>query len=828
MATTNRERVGIALDLLKNGLGPYVKREIHAKSKHSSMESIRKYFEDTRQKNKSIEDWDVAVLLRMMKDSWNEVFSDTLGISGRNLIFELHDLRNSWAHQERFSSDDTDRALDSTQRLLEAISAHEAAEVSRMKMNLRQKVYEEQVRNEKRRLIKQPGLDTEVIGLRAWRDVVQPHEDVANGRYKQAEFAADLGQVHRGEGVEEYRDPVEFFRRTYLTVSLKTLLVNAIRRLTGRDGDPVIQLQTNFGGGKTHSMLALYHFFSGVTSQHVPSVEEVMEAADVEKVDVVKRVVLVGTQISAGSPTVKNDGTVVNTLWGELAYQLGGSKAYEKLREDDERATNPGDKLRELLVEYGPCAILIDEWVSYARQLHDDPVLPGGTFETQFTFAQTLSESVKLTENCLLMVSLPASDQGFSLRSGIEDLEVGGDRGYTALERLRNVIARVETPWRPATMEEGFEIVRRRLFKPLSDRESSTQRDVTTAAFVEMYRQNRTEFPDECSTIAYERRIRAAYPIHPEIFDRLYKDWSSLATFQRTRGVLRLMAAVIHNLWVSNDRSPLIQPWSFTLDQPQVQNELTRYLSDNWVPVIQSDVDGVDALPLVIDRDAPNLGRYRATSRVARAIYLGSAPITEAATRGVEDSRIKLGCVLPGESPAVFGDALRHLSGRATFLYQEGTRYWYDTQPTVTKLAEDRAAELRKKPDDVRVQLEKRVKESLIERGAFKRVHAFPDSSADVPDELDARLVVLPANKTYSKGGTSDAQDFATEILKHRGTTSRMYQNSLVFLAADSNRCGDLEQALCMFLAWDSIVTDVNSLNLDPHQANQAKEQAKS
>ena len=829
MAATNRERVDKALELLRQGLVPFVEREIRAGAKrvsqsHVSMDRIMRYNENPRLAGKSLSEWDAPALLNLMIDTWREVFQKTLGHSGRNLAFELRDWRNKWAHQERFSSDDTDRALDSVERMLRAVSAPEAVEVGRMKMELRRRVLEEQVRGQTRRVAPRQLDAFWTGGMRAWRDVIEPHDDVANGRYQQAEFAADLGQVHRGEGVPEYRDPIEFFRRTFITGSLKTLLVSAISRLAGGEGDPVIQLQTNFGGGKTHSMLALYHLFSGVDAQVVPGLDAVLKEAGVDHVDRVRRVVLVGTQISPGNPVKKSDGTEVNTLWGELAYQLGGREAFDRLRVDDERATNPGDKLRELLVDYGPCVILIDEWVSYARQLHDEPGLPGGTFETQFTFAQALSESVKLTDNGLLMVSLPASDQGASLGGGVDDSEVGGRRGHDALERLRNVIARVESPWRPATAEEGFEIVRRRLFKPL-DGHQYKQRNVTARAFGDLYRTQRVEFPNDCGTLEYERRIQAAYPIHPEVFDRLYTDWSSLAKFQRTRGVLRLMAAVIHCLWEAGDPSPLIQPWNVRMDDPRVQNELTRYLSDNWTPVIEKDVDGGNALPLAIDREAPNLGKLNATRRVARTIYLGSAPISEAARRGIEDTRLKLGCVVPGESPAVFGDALRRLAAQATYLYQDGTRYWYDTQPTVAKLAADRAEEFRRNADAIAAELEKRIKENVRDRGGFARVHSFPKSPADVPDEHEARLVVLSAESQYVKGPENPAETLATNILDSRGASPRIYRNALVFLAPDKVRLQDLEEALRRFLAWDSIVKDGEKLNLDPHQTRQAQAQ---
>ena len=241
-----------------------------------------------------------------------------------------------------------------------------------------------------------------------------------------------------------------------------------------------------------------------------------------------------------------------------------------------------------------------------------------------------------------------------------------------------------------ATAEEGFQIVRRRLFEPLAGPDAFKQRDVTARAFSDLYDTQRAEFPPECRSADYEKRIQAAYPIHPEIFDRLYTDWSTLVKFQRTRGVLRLMAAVIHSLWEKGDRNPLILPSTAPIDDPRVQSELTRYLSDNWAPIIEKDVDGPSSLPLKIDGEQPNLGKLHATRRVARTIYLGSAPTSAAAHRGIEDRRVKLGCVMPGESPAVFGDALRRLAAAATYLYQDGPRFWYSTQPTVTKLAEDR------------------------------------------------------------------------------------------------------------------------------------------
>ncbi len=391
MAITNQERVGKALDLLKVGLAPFVEREVKSTLKNGqSVQAVQAMAEDPIVRDKPIAQWDSALLLKLMWDGWNDVFRKTLGPAERGLVGEVRGYRNRWAHQEPFSGDDTDRALDSIARLLTAVSASQADEVGKMKMELRRLIFDEQMRSEKRKSAG-TAIESQVTGsLKPWREVVTPHKDVASGRYQQAEFAADLWQVHLGEGTDEYKNPVEFFRRTYLTESLRGMLVGAVQRLSGKGADPVVQLQTNFGGGKTHSMLALYHLFSGIAPTELAGIDSVMTQAGATKLPTAKRVVLVGNKISPGNPSTKPDGTVVRTLWGELAWQLGGKKAFARIQADDEKATSPGDVLRELFVEYGPCLILIDEWVAYARQLHDQSDLPAGGFETQFTFAQVL------------------------------------------------------------------------------------------------------------------------------------------------------------------------------------------------------------------------------------------------------------------------------------------------------------------------------------------------------------------------------------------------------------------------------------------------------
>ena len=276
MAATNRDLVGNAMDTLKSGLAPFVSREFTNHYGQQSAHKLQEILDGPIHDVKNFSDMDVAALLKVMWVSWNDVYRDTLGHAERSLVSELRHTRNLWAHQKAFSGDDVHRALDSAHRLLLAVSAEESGKVDEMKKNLWRRLYDDYMRAKRGKIAGTPVEGPATGNLTPWRDVVTPHDDVASGQYQQAEFAADLWQVHIGEGSAEYRDPAEFFRRTYLTDSLKRLLGGAVRRLAGKGGDPVVQIQTNFGGGKTHSMLALYHLFSGTPINELSGMDEIV------------------------------------------------------------------------------------------------------------------------------------------------------------------------------------------------------------------------------------------------------------------------------------------------------------------------------------------------------------------------------------------------------------------------------------------------------------------------------------------------------------------------------------------------------------------------
>jgi len=825
MSLSNRDRVSKGFDVLSAGLLEFVDRQMVNASEGVGVdwiEVIEKRDETKNGVKKKYEKEDPAVQLKVITEEWR-VFGKVLSRAQQSLASELREVRNSWAHSKKFDNDDTYRILDTMERLLSATGSPSEAEVIRqMRQDHQRLVFE----SETKKAILSPGSGVSVAGtgLKSWREVLRPHEDVATGNYSASEFAADLYMVSQNEGSSEYVEPIEFFRRTYLTEGLKELLDRGIRRISGdENASPIINLQTNFGGGKTHSMLALWHLFGGApTSSLTQEVQDVVANRPLPKK--VNRVALVGIHLSPGAPLVKPDGTKVNTIWGELAWQLGGKKAFDFVAEADASRTNPGEGLRKLITAYSPCLILIDEWVAYARQLWEREDLPGGTFDTQFTFAQSLTEVVKTVPGAMLVISIPAShDPDKDGQSGGSALEVGGPNGQEALQRLQNVVRRVADQWRPASAQESFEIVRRRLFV---EPDAAALADISAVArqFVNFYSQHVGEFPRDCSDISYEARIRAAYPIHPELFDRLYEDWSTLERFQRTRGVLRLMSAVVHALWESQDAGPLIMPGSLPLDVPSVLSEITQYLPDSWKPIVDADIDGSRSTPVQIDSERPLFGQRALTRRLARTIFVGAAPTLKSSHIGAEKPRIWLGVAIPGDIIGNFGSALDLLSQRATYLYADGHRYWFDTQASVTRTAADYADRLRDKPEEVWLEIVSRLRANENRnRGAFSGVHIAPDTSADIPDEDTARLVILHPSHSHSKNSQESlAMKFAQESLEKRGSAQRINKNMLVYLAPDTKRLEELMEAVRDLLAWQNIASRIEEMNLSPQQAKQA------
>lgn len=771
-----------------------------------------------------VDSLDIANCLRLIDRKWRDVFKFKLNMNYKTWATELMGVRNNIAHigTQDMDKGDAERALDTMARLATAFDDEVAEELRGLLRKLR---YGDEAGSNAAKPVAATGMASSAavlttnVGNRlpSWREVMQPHADVAEGRYHAAEFAADLAQVARNEGSIEYRDPVEFFSRTYITVGMENLLIKSLQRLAGKGGEPVIQLKTAFGGGKTHSMLALYHIAKGgVPVNKMTGLQAILDKAEIENLPKANVAVLVGT---AMDPTKKKlppnlPGHTVNTIWGEMAYQLvvaaGKPDLYEIIKESDKKGVSPGsEKLKMLLDACAPCVVLMDELVAYAKKIYGVSGLPAGSFDNFITFIQEITEAARASKNSLVVASIPESN-----------IEIGEGAGTIALESIEHTFGRMESVWKPVAADEGFEIVRRRLFLDCNYPE---QRELVCKAFSEMYQQNANDFPFETKELTYKNRLLSCYPIHPEVFDRLYNDWATLERFQRTRGVLRLMAAVIHELWMANDAGAMIMPSSLPLDMENVKNELVRHLPDTWNSIIDHEVDGKNSVPYQKDKEYPRYGACLACRRVARTIMLGSAPtVQDQSIRGLETNRIRLGVVQPGENISNFNDALTTLHGALAYLYNNSTanRYWFDTRPTLKKTAEDRASQV---PDaDVEMEIEARLKK-LKREEPLAGVHTCPNTSIDVPDEQSTRLVIFKPRDFYKKGASDNAaHTFAEEILNSRGDNPRIYKNTLAFVAADWNKLNSLKQEIKRYHAWKSILDDKEDLNLDVTQIREA------
>lgn len=653
------------------------------------------------------------------------------------------------------------------------------------------------------------------MSLKPWREIARPHKDVLEGTFKQSEFAADITQVALGTATDEYQDAEKFFSRTFITEGMRLLLISVAQRLAGMGGDPVIQLQTAFGGGKTHTMLAVLHLATRkVSTDKLEGIPPLLDQAGIHELPHANVAVLDGINMSV-SQGKKHGNIVANTLWGEMAWQLLGNEGYNLLSASDQNGTAPGkDILVELLRRAAPCVVLIDELQKFFSDLKPGAALNAGTYEANLKFVQAVTEAFKAVPNAILLASLPESET-----------EVGDSFGQKTLVALEKHFGRVESVWKPVATEEAFEIVRRRLFEYAGER---AQVEGISRQFCDYYRQHAQYFPLETQSNEYFERMCNSYPIHPEIFDRLYEDWSTLDKFQRTRGVLQYMAVIINRLWNDNNQDALITPGSIPLSDGLVRNKSIHYLPQGWEPVLEREVDGSRSEPSDIDARDTRFGSVQAARRVMRTVFLGSAPSARGqVVKGIQVERVLLGTVQPGQTVGIFEDVLKRLRDRLHYLYSDQDRVWLDTKPNLRREMESRKQNVDKLT--LEAELKRRVGAVFARNSIFAGIHVFTNS-VDVPDDYGTgpRLVVLAPNESYSKVDGSFAVAAAEKILAFRGDQPRQKRNRLIFFAADSDVVGRLNDAGRTYLAWREIVSDITDgkINLDLFQANLAKKSA--
>ncbi|CUU37555.1 MAG: DUF499 domain-containing protein [Armatimonadetes bacterium] len=602
--------------------------------------------------------------------------------------------------------------------------------------------------------------------MKAWYEVAIPREDILHGELDDSMFAADLRDVLLERGALEYRIPEKFFQQTYPTEGLVNLLAQVVRRLTTGHGDAVIQLQTPFGGGKTHALISLYHLFRhGNAHREAPLVKHTLARAQIETLPEVRILTFVGTEA---------DALQGKTPWGQFAEQLG---RYALLEEHDRKRRAPGAENLRALLEDAPTLILMDELAAYAVNACD--------FAAQvMVFCQQLTEVVKSLPNSVLVVTLPSSTPY-------------GEESERMLRQLEMIFGRVQAIYTPVEQDEFFHVIRQRLFKEIAD---PTEVRRTVDVFYELYQRHAEQLPEKARSDSYRERMRLAYPFHPEVIDLLYEKWASFSTFQRTRGVLKLLGEVLSDLYRRRVAEPLILPVHINLANGAIQQELLRHIGNRFASVIQRDITGDSAQARMVEKQ---LGTEYEAHQVARglatAIFFGGFSAGE--KRGLSEAELRLCAFRPALQTAMVGDALHHLTSKLWYLHHENGLYEFRLQPNLNKIVQEKYEQVSLE------QVGEAVQQAVRKHAgsAISKILLFPERSDDIPDTRELKLGVLLPRDTRSQPNT---ESVLSAMWDKVGEKPRAFRNTLVFLVADEQHLATLQNRVRERLAYERIKAD--------------------
>lgn len=652
------------------------------------------------------------------------------------------------------------------------------------------------------------GVNTNILDdgspLKPWFENCVPHYDIKNGVLDESLFAANLNDVVMGTAPEVYINPFTFFAKTYVTAGLHDIANRVVLALNGAATENrVISLQTGFGGGKTHTLISLYHIIKGGKSLlSSPSCANILKNGVMPAFDDAKVAVFTNntTDVSQGRTT--DDGLTIHTLWGEIAYQLGGKEGYERVRQNDEDLIAPTSSImKPIIEEAGTSLILIDELADYCVKAAAKKVGGGNLYNQTNSFVQTLTEVVSSVQRCVLIATLPAS------KTEVADSQIGND----VLQSLQERIVRIGTNVKPVDDNEVFEVVRRRLFEQIMD-ESII--DLVAKRYKEMYHNRRTDLPDGCDTMKYAQSIKQSYPFHPELIDMFRLRWGSDSRFQRTRGVLRLLASIVQDLWQRRDKlgkQALIHTSDVCLENlPSLTGTITHLMGSPWESVMLADVYGLGSNSRRIDEFDPqsNLGRYSLTQGIATTLLMASVGVRQ---RGMTIKAIKL-CML---RPQAFNHndintALGKFEQVAHYLHtakMETTTYWFESKANINILLSQAKNEI--KQEEIDGEIISRVKTSM---NYISELNVIVNPQTDVPEQKTLTLVILPPKLAKSLGSNDGTLNNAIKnIATKRGNNDRVYRNTIFYLACSQAGRTALYGKLQDYLACDKITTEYGS-----------------
>jgi hypothetical protein len=656
--------------------------------------------------------------------------------------------------------------------------------------------------------------------LKPWYAIATPHEDICKGRLEEAVFAANIWAVVQGTAPEVYLDPEEFFRKTYMTGGLESVLVRIGKALSGdaESGDRIISLQTAFGGGKTHTLVALWHLAKHANRLKKSSNKNLMRFLGKNFPDEIKAVaVFTNASCDATQGRRSIEGVHTHTLWGELALQLGGKKLYEKIRANDENRRVPQGLFVDILKEATPCLILLDELADYCVGAAAVPVGNTTLADQTVSFIQQLEEAVSQVPGSAVVATLPAS------KYEVAQSEKGQEVFMTLEKRFQRLGADVK----PVADEEIYEVIRARLFESIAPKNDPDYPKKVARVYQEMYAAHSGEITLEAAKSAYREQIERAYPFHPLVIDALYTRWGSHPDFQRTRGVLRLLASIVGELWKrragATQTQHLIQPCHVRWSIDAMQAALTRLWGPGYQAVVAADVLGAKSNAAIFDEErAGDYAREEIGQGIAAGILLGSFG-GKAERSGFSAREIKLGSSKHGVNWSYTDGALLELENRCFYLHStgsgaQGKRYWFSTKPNLNKLIVQYRQQMAGRSFDedilesIRSQLEK-----SGSGGATWRI--IVDPAEDLPEQKSLTLLILKPSLMWNGNGDDKGlvSDQVLKISGKCGGKDRLFRNTLVFLAGTSRGMNKLRQARREIAALEGVKSDYWS-QLDDEQ----------
>lgn len=655
-------------------------------------------------------------------------------------------------------------------------------------------------------------------GLQPWFQVVTPHMDIRQGRLDESVFAANLAEVALGNGREIYNNPIMFFSKTFFTAGLKSVAKTVIKGLNGKEDaeNRVISLQTGFGGGKTHTLISLYHICKwgrGAANSNYAS--ELLAYTGLPEFDTANIAVFTNTTNDAANGRTTKEGITIQTIWGELAYQLGGAEAYEIVRKNDEQLIAPAGLFKRVLEKCKPALILVDELADYCVKASARKAGSSSLADQTISFMQELTEAVAGTNHCVAVVTLPASPQ-----------EVGNTAEAQAiLNSLQKRVSRVGADTQPVADEEIYEVIRRRLFEEIGDR------DVIEAAaskYLELYQQHWSELPPHANRAEYKQKIIKSYPFHPELIDVFRIRWASHHDFQRTRGVLRLLAAIVSDLWKRQQSLPggnlLIHSGQVNFaNLDALSGQLKKLWGNGFDAVITADVAGSASNAFKIDGNKKEYGQWYLTQSISSVILMNSFG-SEGANRGISVPDIKLHLLQPnGFNHNSVNGALDELESSAYYLYYAqtggaGKRYWFHTKPNINILINQAKSDISN--PDVEVEIVNRIKakERLIQL-----FNVLVDPPTDVPEQLRPTLVILhPKHLASPDTVNGKTKPEIEKLATKKGASERINRNTMLFLLCSEIGIGKLQADVRDYLSCQKISTDYHS-QLEKDQRDELK-----